>query len=151
MSGEGAPAPVAGGRRRALVVGAFVTLAGPVIGALLIAVLSMLRGGLGWTGGGLSQIVSDVASVVSMFVVFGYIFGVVPALAAAVWLGWRTYRKGSFGYIEAALAGGLAPFVYAPFAPGVMFGLVPIGLLSALIGRYLLAHAGWLPVENAVN
>ncbi|MBL8566672.1 MAG: hypothetical protein JNM89_13230 [Hyphomicrobiaceae bacterium] len=151
MSGEGAPAPVAGRVGRAVAVGAFVTLAGPVIGALLIAALSMFRGGFGWSGGSLSQIAADVASVVYMFVLFGYVFGVPPALAAAIWLGWRTYRKGGFGYIEAAVTGGLAPVVYAPFAPGAMFGLAPIGLFAALIGRYLLARAGWISAEKAVR
>ncbi len=142
---------------RALKVAAFVALVGPLLGAAFISAIIMWRAiaeaaldPTSWSA------VRDAGSVVMLVVVFAYILAVVPSVLTAAVLGWRAYTHGTFAYGMALAVAGIATFagtavfdllIHEPDKSflGLAMFLLPFALLSAVLGRWLMARLGILP------
>ena len=146
-------------------VGLFVALAGPLIGALLfLAGLAAVNGlGLLGQGGGQDGVMHRAGELSYAILLFGFVFGSVPAvlsgIAAAVMTAWRGGFS-SRAAVVISLASALPlPLISLYISAGqrqaetptyigglsLFYGLVAIiSVISALICRWLLAWLGWI-------
>lgn len=140
-------------RRRAVRVALFAAVGGPLIGAAVYLALLLASSALQLGEASLRESAVAVGNIALLVVVFAYAIGGLPALAAGVWLAWRTARRGGVGYGEAALAGALSALLLPLWMrlTGETSGFVgqwllvgPVAIVAALIGRYLLGRLGWV-------
>lgn len=147
---------------RSLGVLVFVTLAGPVVGAVLFP--TPLSGPYIWwtllsTGEGA---LADKLAVLGYVVLGSYALGIVPAASAGVAMALATWRRGRFGYLLAALSGvfgaAVVWLVYALQANtadvqsnsvAMLALFVPISVATALVCRWLLGVVRILPRREA--
>ena len=140
-------------RQRAWRVGVFIVLVAPLVGAMLVLMVMAVANGWGGGDGGQPPAIVELLQAAAMFAVFGYIFGLLPALLSALWLGRRTALHGGFGYGE-AVATAAAATVIGSTLLGLLLGtassraasgfaFVPVGVASALLCRLLLGALGW--------
>jgi len=172
MTEQAEPAEPAAARSRwplrGFLTAVFIVIAGPPVGALLLAGPLYIQAG--------RHAVTDLQpealhsefqvymSVVYLMVLFSHVVGGIQALLAAIWLGIRTYLRGTFGYGEAVLAALVVSTIWAfrfgsieelsnlprllnGDLPGGGLQLMLIGLSvgSALICRWLLRVVRILP------
>lgn len=147
-------------RHRAFTVAAFILLLGPPAGSLFYSVILgafMLADPI--EGATKVEPAASVASfiVLILFSAFlSYLYGGLSALFSAIWLGVRTFRNGSFSYVEAVLTAVVAGGAGALLMVFVIFEqradelsllgiLIGPGILSALICRWLLGYFNILP------
>jgi hypothetical protein len=146
--------------RRAVTVAVLIVLLGQLIGASIMSAIIISReiamvalDGMPW------RRMTDTGSLVLFIIGFAYIPAAVPCVLTAAVLGWRTFTHGTFGYGMAAAVAALATFAgLAVFelmvsdANGSFVGfatsLLPFALLSALIGRWLMAKFEILPQRS---
>ena len=148
---------------RAALVTAIFALIGPLVGAmatylavfgkaLLFAIGQLTSSGspADWTS------IEGLFKGALLFAMFGYLIGGFSALLAGLALGYRTYRNGEIGYGETALASAVAALAGSGIVfavpnrevgavGGLLFLLVPLGALSGLVCRFLLARMRVLP------
>ncbi|NOT70263.1 MAG: hypothetical protein HOP09_02960 [Hyphomicrobium sp.] len=141
---------------RGLKVALFIALIGPLTGTLVFMAIPAVRLAMSATSAAFSlSTLADMGGVLLFVLLYGYVFGGVPALLSALLLGWLTARDGTFGYGASALAGaagaivggaGLAVLIKSEDAltPGMAVFLLPFALLSALICRWLIGKTGLL-------
>jgi hypothetical protein len=151
-------------------VAAFATVVGPLIGTLIVMCFVALRVALTeWaspSGPSIAESVQSAFGVAGFIVLFGYVFGGLPALIAGLMLGGRvaTERPVSMTFtLLAALAAliptGLVMYVLffrdGPEPTGNVFAviafLLPLTVVSALICRYLMLRIGILPPAMATS
>lgn len=140
-------------RLRAWRVGIFIALIAPLVGAMLVLMVMVVANGWGGGDGGQPPAIVELLQAAAMFAVFGYIFGLLPALLSALWLGRRTALHGGFGYVE-AIATAAAATVVGHALLGILLGessglvagavaFAPIGVASGIVCRVLLGALGW--------
>lgn len=154
-------------RAERLIRAAFVTagfaLIGPFVGAMLIYVPVFGKAAL-FAVGQMTSVHSqpDWTSLDGLFTgalffaMFGYLIGGLSAILAGVALGFRMYRNGEIGYGETAIVSALAALIGSVIvfavpnrdvaaAGGLLVFLVPLGVVSGLVCRFLLARLRVLP------
>lgn len=120
---------------RGVKVAAFVTLAGPPIGALLLLAAGTAR--VLYTNGIEQFALIDAASMVSLVVwvsVFGYVFGGLPALVTGVMLGVRAAKGQSSGALMTLAIVTVALLITAVVYRVLPFRSDPLGNVVALVG-----------------
>lgn len=142
---------------RGLIAGLFIALVGPLIGTLLFMAIPAVRLAMSATSAAFSlSTLADVGSVLLFVLLYGYVFGGVPALLSGITLGWLTARAGTFGYGASALTGALSGIAGGlslalliksqdGLSPGMAVFLFPFALISALMCRWLMGKIGLLP------
>lgn len=145
-------------------VGVFITLVGPLIGAVVFLIGLGSLNGFGFSeGSDGSSALGNALQLGYSVLVFGVIFGAMPALLSGIIVGVITARRGGFSNLTAigvALAGALALPVISFFAsrgePGtedaaffgslsIFYGLIAvISVIAALACRWLLMRLGWI-------
>lgn len=145
-------------------VGFFIALVGPLIGAIVfLAGLVAFSGGSVFESGTGGGVVERVFQYSYSVLVFGLIFGIVPAALSGLVVGIITARRGGFSIpmaIGVSLAGALALPLVSFFAsrgepgasdPGffgslsILYGIIAlIGVVAALICRWVLVRLGWI-------
>lgn len=139
--------------RRAIGFALACLLLGPPIGACLIMLCFpiadfVVTGGASLARFEPAELSGHLASMV-IAAVLSYLFGGLPALASAIWVGMRTYKFGRFGYIEASLVSLVSTLALVPFKPPASTDLatwtlgslvLPASVVSALIVRRILGR-----------
>lgn len=139
--------------RRALGFALACLLLGPPVGASLIMLAIPVVELIASRGGSLARFsIGELGNYIGSILIaaiVSFLFGGLPALASAIWVGMRTYRFGRFGYVEAVLVSLISTLVLAPFTlPGSAdprtwtLGtlMLPASLVSALIVRWMLGR-----------
>ena len=104
----------------------------------------------------------EVAIYARQLIFASYVIGLVPALLSSIWIGWLTYRQGTFSYGQ-GIAGAIIMTIVLPgtifllslVLRGAQIGrpmsylvvgavMAVIAVLSALIMRWLLGMSGLL-------
>lgn len=138
---------------RALGVALFYALIGPLAGGAPIILLA--------AGNAAATDADKLGNSIAVLIGFTYLFGGAAALITGLWLGLRTWRRGTFGYGRAAVVGLVASllsgivFALAVSTPesgpsdasrggGGAMGvfLVPFAVISALLCRWLVGKLG---------
>ena len=153
---------------RGLLTALFIFVVGPPLGALLMAgPLYFISGQHTVTDvgpGALQNELLTYLSVVYLMMLFSHFVGGVQAFLAAIWLGIRTFLRGSFGYGEAVLTsivvsviwtlrfGNMDAFLNLPRllrgdfeGGGFPLTLIGLSVASAVICRWLLRVVRILP------
>ena len=155
---------------RGFLVAVFIFAVAPPLGALLLAVAMVIWLGFAPTSGQELQAadifreLQSYASVMVLMVMFSHLFGGWQAALAAVWLGMRTFWRGTFGYVEALLVALLASFLWTlrfgsldalmawptagageASAGGSHLTLMAVSVAAALVCRWLLRVVRILP------
>lgn len=144
---------------RAVAVLAFVILIGPAIGGVLFpGPFYAPQIWWGFASGG-SAGWSGLLSLLGYLALFGYVAGLLPAIAAGVVMAIAVLRRGSFGYLLAVAAGvaGAGAMAVATMldlwqrgtsqpeiVPGILVIYTPICVAAAIVCRFLLARIGLL-------
>lgn len=151
--------------RQIIVVVLAHTLAGPVVGGLGFALVAFIWFLIELTNDPLSVAAFDGSTLlyIAQFVgIFSFVLGIIPALLSGLVLGLRTWLRGTYARLEAALAAFAATGATAAFAVwlsaeplpaaernaqffGTWVFLAPLGIAAALVLRAGLSRLGWLP------
>lgn len=159
---------------RGLLVALFIFFIGPPIGALLLIGPGFLLAGAPSTTGmsefppAMQNDLKSYLSVALFMLMLSHVAGGTQALFTGVWLGLRTYLRGTFGYGEAAMAALVVSAIWGLWVHGglneslnwsrtggdptpggglaLSFGVVSI--VSALVCRWLLRRFRILPGQS---
>lgn len=141
--------------RRAWGFGLACFFLGPPIGAVLIMLAMPLAdavasGGASLVSFRLSELADYLGSILAV-ALLSFLFGGLPALASAIWVGIRTYDRGRFGYGEAMVVAALATVLLAPVRVPVSLDprswtlgtlALPASIAAAAVVRWVLGR--WL-------
>jgi hypothetical protein len=153
---------------RGFLTATFIIVAGPPIGAILLVVPLFFMAGQHTVADFSPESVQNelwsYLSVSILMVTFSHFLGGVQAGLSAIWLGFRVFFRGTFGYGEAALVALVVSLIWAMRVsnPGALldfravlsgdFGgegfpltLIAVSIVSALICRWLLRVVRILP------
>lgn len=133
---------------RAVRAGAFVALAGPPVGSLLVVAPMTVRIVLAGEPSA-DPWWREFAAFVLLSGVFSYILGGLHALLCGLWLGRLVYLRGSFSNAEAVVTAiGASLLASLAFALLGAVGTIPLqvvaALFAALVCRWLLLRLGWI-------
>lgn len=125
------------------------TLVGPFLAAVAIMLLTLGAGALGVGPASLKTLPpGELLPMAADWALTSYIWSAMPAAVAGVGLAILAYTRGTYGWLEAAVAGAVTASIVAFLAGGVAANHVtPIAVIAALalIGvRELLIRGGIL-------
>lgn len=139
--------------RRAIGFALACLLLGPPIGGLLIMAGLPVADAIASRGASLARLsLNEAGSYLLSSLVVGLVsfaFGALPALASAIWVGWRTYHHGRFGYGEAVIVATIATLMLSQFkfpaSPdpktwtlGIL--VLPASITAAIVLRWFLGR-----------
>lgn len=149
---------------RAMAVGAFVTVLGPLFGSLVFVIGGLLRSiGLLFTANFSMGDVPDAAHAVFtlayLVAIFSYVIGGLPALLAGIALGYRNYYCSRITYLRAIITSVAATLIGTVVLEivlrsrdetslGLLFVMIPSAVLSAVLCRFLLGRLGLVTSTN---
>lgn len=149
--------------RRALIVAVFVALTGPLIGVLTLLAFTLARtiANIDYDDTSLPSLV-DMVQVVLFFSLFAYVFAGSSSIVAGVLLGVRTYTHGTFGYpfalgvavVSTVVGTALLELVVGQPSQtfiGTAIFFTPFSIVSAVVGRWLMAKIGILSTTVATS
>lgn len=149
--------------RRGLAVALFVALIGPLVGTLAFLGIPLARMLVAAAGNGLPGLEAGSLATMALFLlIYGYVFGGVPAIVAGAALGWLTARRGNFGYGHALLIGALGGAVgglvlgalvvsQQGVVPGMAVFLTPFAAAAAVICRWLMGIFRIVPRDGNIS
>lgn len=153
---------------RGFLTATFIFVVGPPLGAILLVVPLFFMSGQHTVADFSPESVQNelwsYLSVSILMVMFSHFLGGVQAGLSAIWLGFRVFFRGTFGYSEAALVALVASLIWGLRVgnlgalldfPAVLSGdlggegfplvLIVVSIVSALICRWLLRVVRILP------
>lgn len=149
---------------RAIAVGSFVTVLGPLFGSLVFLLGGLVRSiGMLFTANfstaDLSVAAHAVFTLVYLVAIFSYVIGGLPALLAGIALGYHTYHNAHISYLRAivtSIAATLLGTVVLEFilrtrdetSLGLLFVMIPAAVLSAVLCRSFLGRLGLVTSTN---
>ena len=98
--------------RRALGIATVIIVTGPLIGGLIFIGAFGVKELVGSSGREMRSLL-EVAIYARQLIFASYVIGLVPALLSSIWIGWLTYRQGTFSYGQ-GIAGAIIMTIVLP-------------------------------------